>query len=900
MADKAIIARSRRRASRPSLESLESRELLATLYVATTGSDSSPSGNPTLPFRSIQHAVTLANSGDTIKVAAGTYGYSASADQEGRYTQNFGTSTVFTLINKQLSILGGYRTSDWNAYNPTANLTVIDGADTYRGVLVVGGGQPTSLTLQGFTITRGLARGIPARGGTDAIDGLGGGMLVDLAPVTVIDTVFSQNRALGENTSQAVGGAGAGGALALRGASSATGGTLTNVVFDANQAVGGVGSSRGGFGHGGGLFVYQYTINGSSLTFTNNIARGGDTAGGGSGLGDLADGQGGGFAAHIGSIVNLSGVKAFSNQVIGGSAPNGDAGGAFGGGGYAERASLVVVDGELTGNTARGGSGRNDGSSAAGFANGGGIMTINSSLRLDRNILRSNTAQGGNGATYKGVSGGGGLAVVRQVNAQATADVVNSLIAGNTAAYGGGSNDTRGGGGGGVWIDGPNTSITHSTIVDNAIVGSEPSRPTQVGQGILVGPVVASVLNLSYSIVANHANTLNSGSGFAAALGVQPGSTVNLNRNLFANNSQATNQGGVPSPSGTYNGSGSNLIAVDAGFVAGVAPTFDYRLKESSPAVNAAVGSPASTDLTKTPRIGIPDLGAYELRPPPTLEAVAIFRVNTAQWFTQGPTGGRQAGTYGAPNLGDIPVSADFDGDGTNEPAIFRPSTAQWFALDANGGRLIASFGAPGLFDIPVPGDYDGDGRDEPAVFRPSTAQWFAMGPTGGRLVAQFGAPNLFDLPVPGDYFKEGRDQPAVYRPSTAQWFSLTSNGGRFVGNFGAPNLSDLPVPGDYDGDGQDEPAVFRPSTAQWFAKFLNGGRLFTSFGATNLFDLPVGTPVGALVRLGRVGASFAASSSSGKSAAQVTQPLILADPPAANPFPSQESQRRARALSRT
>ncbi|MGE3820178.1 MAG: hypothetical protein AB7I30_12220, partial [Isosphaeraceae bacterium] len=480
-----------RRINRPCLECLEERALLATLFVATTGSDGNPSGNPNQPFRSIQHAVTVAQSGDTIKVAAGTYGYSASADQAGRYTQNFGASTVFTLINKQLTMIGGYQANDWNTYNPGANRTVIDGENTYRGAIVVGGGQPTSLTLQGFTVTRGLARGIPARGGNDAIDALGGGMLVDLAPVTIIDTVFSQNRALGENTAQAIGGAGAGGALALRGTSTATLATLHNVVFDANQAIGGAGSSRGGFGQGGGLFLYQYAVNGSALTFTNNLARGGDTAGGGSGAGDLADGQGGGFAVHIRASAQLSDVKAYGNQAVGGSAPNGDAGGAFGGGGYAEIATLILNDAEVANNAAVGGNGRNDGSSAAGFANGGGFMSINSNVTLDRNSYRANTAQGGNGATYKGVSGGGGIALVRQANAGGTAVVRNSLIAANTTAYGTGSNDTRGGGGGGVWIDGPTTTISHTTIVDNRLVGSQPSRPTQLGQGILIGPVVA-------------------------------------------------------------------------------------------------------------------------------------------------------------------------------------------------------------------------------------------------------------------------------------------------------------------------------------------------------------------------------------------------------------------------
>jgi hypothetical protein len=63
---------------------------------------------------------------------------------------------------------------------------------------------------------------------------------------------------------------------------------------------------------------------------------------------------------------------------------------------------------------------------------------------------------------------------------------------------------------------------------------------------------------------------------------------------------------------------------------------------------------------------------------------------------------------------------------------------------------LLGSFGGPNLFDIPAPGDYDGTGHTEMAVFRPSTAQWFVMGPTGGRLLSSFGGPNYFDVPMEG------------------------------------------------------------------------------------------------------------------------------------------------------
>src|SRR5947209_5423391 len=64
----------RRRRSRPLVETLEDRLVPSNWFVSTLGSDGNP-GTIAAPFATIQHAVNVAQGGDRIHVAQGTYGY---------------------------------------------------------------------------------------------------------------------------------------------------------------------------------------------------------------------------------------------------------------------------------------------------------------------------------------------------------------------------------------------------------------------------------------------------------------------------------------------------------------------------------------------------------------------------------------------------------------------------------------------------------------------------------------------------------------------------------------------------------------------------------------------------------------------------------------------------------
>lgn len=65
----------------------------------------------------------------------------------------------------------------------------------------------------------------------------------------------------------------------------------------------------------------------------------------------------------------------------------------------------------------------------------------------------------------------------------------------------------------------------------------------------------------------------------------------------------------------------------------------------------------------------------------------------------QPPASAAPAALPSAP--GDQPQLADFDGDGTTDPAVFRPSTGQWFVH--GGTPQVVSHGLPGDTALVLP-----------------------------------------------------------------------------------------------------------------------------------------------------------------------------------------------------
>ncbi len=190
--------------------------------------------------------------------------------------------------------------------------------------------------------------------------------------------------------------------------------------------------------------------------------------------------------------------------------------------------------------------------------------------------------------------------------------------------------------------------------------------------------------------------------------------------------------------------------------------------------------------------------------------------------------------------IGDLPVSGDWNGDGKDTLGVFSPSSRTWY-LDYNNDAVPEMTFAYGLNgDKPVSGDWNGDGKDTIGVFRPSTRTWYLDYDNDG-LADQILAYGLNgDLPVAGDWNGDGKDTIGVFRPSTRTWY-LDYNNDRVPDKIFAFGLNgDLAAAGDWNGDGKDTIGVFRPSTKTWYLDYNNDGVPDNIFAYGLSEDIPV------------------------------------------------------------
>jgi hypothetical protein len=165
-------------------------------------------------------------------------------------------------------------------------------------------------------------------------------------------------------------------------------------------------------------------------------------------------------------------------------------------------------------------------------------------------------------------------------------------------------------------------------------------------------------------------------------------------------------------------------------------------------------------------------------------EDLNLFRPATGQWFSALSSAGFQSSeTPGWGQRGDIPVPGDYDGDGKTDFAVWRPygisanlcpsgatvpCVGYWWPTSSKSPGSLSAFQWGAAGDIPVPADYDGDGITDMTVWRPSTQQWIPWLSSIHNYAVWPGPPgsSATDIPIPGlDYDGDGKADLTIYQP---------------------------------------------------------------------------------------------------------------------------------------
>ena len=211
---------------------------------------------------------------------------------------------------------------------------------------------------------------------------------------------------------------------------------------------------------------------------------------------------------------------------------------------------------------------------------------------------------------------------------------------------------------------------------------------------------------------------------------------------------------------------------------------------------------------------------AWEIYPYPRWRApLRAASFDRGAWTIEQPSGEPLRLAWGMPD--DLPVAADWEGDGRIEPGVYRPSAKRWLIDRKLSGKPDLVFSVPGMQpgDLPVAGAWEGHGAG-PGYYRPATLTWHLFGSPGSTeelMAIHWGVPGA--IPVAGDWDGDGRATPGFYHPAGGGVILINELSDHAT-PFGYAVSPGMPVVVNWSGAGVD--TVNTVKNGKWERRFAN------------------------------------------------------------------------------
>jgi len=236
------------------------------------------------------------------------------------------------------------------------------------------------------------------------------------------------------------------------------------------------------------------------------------------------------------------------------------------------------------------------------------------------------------------------------------------------------------------------------------------------------------------------------------------------------------------------------------------------------------------------------------------IDTASFYDVSTGNFFLRNSNDPGTADVlfgFGAGGAGNVPVSGDWDGNGTSTVGFYNPATSTFFLKNTNSpgnADIIFSFGAGGAGYVPISGDWDGDGKDSIGLYQPATGVFFLKNTNaaGGADVAfNFGPAGAGLTAIAGDWDGNGTDTVGLYNPATGAFFLKNANtpGGADTSFVYGAGGAVKAIAGDWDANGVDTIGLFDASNGGYYLRNSNSAGaadLAYSFGAGGANQIPI------------------------------------------------------------